>query len=194
MEDLPTEDARRRAIAWATALTAGTPLAPRAYEAALLEDYAQGRLTLDQVLARLDERVHHVLYRSRATRPFTDDQLLQLLEQSQAWNDQCNITGLLCYSRDGYFVQLLEGDALDVHSLFARILADPRHQQVTVLSDAATEARYFPDWRMAFSAAAPAEFHWLVSHLNARREHLAQPQEPIADPHLRTLLDAFSRA
>ncbi len=47
MEDLPTEAARRRAIAWATALTAGTPMAPHAYEAALLERYAVGDLTLD---------------------------------------------------------------------------------------------------------------------------------------------------
>ncbi|OGX91011.1 hypothetical protein [Hymenobacter coccineus] len=61
MEDSLNEAARRRAIAWATALTAGTSLATRAHEAALLEDYARGLLTLDQVLDRLDGRVHHCM-------------------------------------------------------------------------------------------------------------------------------------
>ncbi|WP_161599620.1 BLUF domain-containing protein [Hymenobacter nivis] len=191
MEDLPTEAARRRAIAWATALVAGTPLAPQQYEAELLERYARGELTLNQVLARLDVRVHHLLYRSRAVHPFSEAQLLNLLEQARTYNAQHDLTGLLCYSRDGHFVQVLEGEATTVHELFAHILRDGRHQQVTVLSDAAGPARMFSDWRMAFAQVEPAEFHWLIGYLEARRQRPALPQIPIDDPHLVALLTNF---
>jgi len=194
MEDLPTEAARRRAIAWATALVTDTPLAPQAYEAELLERYAVGELTLNQVLARLDQRVHHVLYRSQAAQPFTDGQLADLVEQSRAWNEQYDLTGLLCYGHHGHFVQLIEGDELAVHALFARILRDPRHRHVTALSDAAGEVRHFPDWRMAFARAEPAEFHWLIDALDARRQRLVLPHVPITEPHLCTLLRAFGNA
>ncbi|AMJ66057.1 BLUF domain-containing protein [Hymenobacter sp. PAMC 26628] len=191
MEDLPTEAARRHAIAWATSLVAGTPLAPQPYEAELLERYARGELTLNQVLAHLDVRVHHVLYRSRAVHPFSEAQLLDLLEQSRAYNEQHDLTGLLCYSRDGHFVQVLEGEAAAVHAVFARIQRDGRHQQVKVLSDAAGPARMFGDWRMAFARVEAAEFHWLIGYLEAHRRHLVLPQVPINDPHLGTLLAAF---
>lgn len=56
MEDLSTEAARRRAIAWAFAVTQGTALAPQAYEADLLERYARGELTLAQAIADLNGR------------------------------------------------------------------------------------------------------------------------------------------
>ncbi|MGI4886919.1 MAG: BLUF domain-containing protein [Janthinobacterium lividum] len=191
MKDFSNEEDRRRAIAWAIAVTQGTPLAPQAYEANLLERYARGELTLDQAIAGLDGRVHHVLYRSRAVRPFSDGQLTDLLEQSRAWNEPRDLTGLLVYSRDGHFVQIIEGDALEVHALFARILRDPRHEQVTLLSEAAGPARRFPDWRMAFAVAEPAEFHWLVGYLAARQQHLVQPHVPVTDAHLNTLLHAF---
>ncbi|MGI4734796.1 MAG: BLUF domain-containing protein [Janthinobacterium lividum] len=194
MAELSNEADRRHAIAWAVAVTQGTPLAPQAYESALLECYAAGELTLPQVLARLDGRVHHVLYRSRAVRPFSDGQLTDLLEQSRAWNEPRDIAGLLVYSRDGHFVQVIEGDALEVHALFARIRRDPRHEQVTLLSEGAGHVRRFPDWRMAFATADPAEFHWLVGYLAARQQHLVQPHVPITDAHLNTLLRAFGNA
>ncbi|WP_158022786.1 hypothetical protein [Hymenobacter coccineus] len=45
----------------------------------MLEDCARDLLALDQVLARLDGRMHHVRYCSWATHPFTDGQLTDLL-------------------------------------------------------------------------------------------------------------------
>ncbi len=134
------------------------------------------------MLACLDARVHHVLYRSRAVRPFTDGQLTDLLEQARAWNEAHDLTGLLVYCADRHFVQVLEGDAPAVHGLMARILRDPRHRHVTVLRDAAGDARHFPDWRMAFAAAEPAEFHWLIGYFAARTQHLMQPHRPVGDP------------
>ena len=136
MENLSDEAQRRRAIAWAIALTANTPLAPQAYERELLERFARGELTIDQVLLALDTQVQHVLYRSRAVQPFSLTQLAELLEESRAYNEAHDITGLLCYC-EGHFVQLLEGPPAEVQRLYANIRRDPRHQQVLTLHDAA---------------------------------------------------------
>ncbi len=191
MKELQTETQRRRAIAWAVALTANTPLAPQQYESELLEHYARGTLTLDQVLTQLDQRVHHLLYRSRAIHPFSAADLTVLQEQSQVWNEAHGITGLLCYS-NGNFVQVLEGSAEQVHALFTKIQKDKRHYRVQALSDRASDQRWFADWRMAMVQPNLDDFHWLLGYLEAKGHNLVQPQIPITEPHLMTLLSAFS--
>ncbi|RZK24568.1 MAG: hypothetical protein EOO56_00790 [Hymenobacter sp.] len=193
MNELKNEAQRRRAIAWAIALTADTPLEPEQYESDLLELYALGKLTLDQVLAKLDNRVQHILYRSQATQPLTAGQLTDLLEESRAWNAQYQITGLLCYCTSGHFVQLIEGSAANVNALFARIRRDPRHHQVLALSDRATNTRWFPDWQMASSEMDSPDFFWLIGYLEARGHNLVMPQIPVKDGLLLTLLAEFSK-
>ena len=191
MNELETEAQRRHAIAWAVAMTAETKLAPNRYESELLEQYAQGTLTLDQVLGQLDQRVHHLLYRSRAVSPFSAPGLTALQAQSQAWNEAHDITGLLCYS-NGHFVQVLEGSAREVHVLYAKIQQDKRHCQVQTLSDRACSHRWFADWRMALVQPELDDFHWLLGYLEAKGHNLAQSQIPITEPHLVQLLTAFS--
>ena len=192
MKELQTEAQRRKAIAWAIALTAHTDLAPDHYEVDLLERYAQGNLSLTEVLHVLDHRVHHLLYRSREVAPFSEADLTALVEQSQQWNEQHQITGLLCYSQ-GHFVQVLEGSRTDVHALFGRIQRDKRHHHVQKLSDYATATRWFADWRMAFVGIESHEFYWLLGYLEAKGHNLVQPHIPIDSPHITTLLQAFSK-
>ena len=192
MKELASEAQRRRAIAWAVSLTADTKLAPTPYELDLLELYAKGELTLDQVLYRLDSRVQHLLYRSKAAYPFGPDQLAEMLEQARAHNTQHQLTGLLCYSSTGDFVQVLEGPALEVHALFKSIEQDPRHHHVQLLRDQASAERWFPDWQMAFVQAELPELFWLVGYLEAHTKNLDLPQLPITEPHLRQLLTQFS--
>ena len=194
MNELQDEAQRRRAVAWAIALTAETHLAPEQYEIELLERYAQGFMTIDQVLLQLDNRVQHILYRSRAVQPFTAAERTELLEKSLRWNEQHNITGLLCYSEPGYFVQVIEGAALDVHALFDRIKQDKRHHHVTLLSDKASNTRWFADWKMAYAEAEMQDFFWLIGYLEARTHNLVQPQIPITEPLLLTLLNEFTQA
>jgi hypothetical protein len=193
MQELATEEQRRRAIAWATALTADTKLAPDQYEIELLEQYAQGELSLQKVLHQLDNRIQHLLYRSKARHPLSPAALAQLVEQSQRWNTEHHLTGLLCYSSDGYFVQVLEGSTQAVHTLYARIQQDTRHTQVITLSDKASGSRWFPDWTMALVETEPQDFFWLIGYLEAKSSNLVKPQVPITDPHLVDLLHHFSK-
>ncbi|OUJ67764.1 BLUF domain-containing protein [Hymenobacter crusticola] len=193
MNDLSTEAARRRAIAWATALATNTPLFPQAYEQGLLDEYAVGALSLEQVLQLLDERVKHVLYRSRATQAFDEEELSELLAEARAWNEKHGITGLLCYS-DRQFVQLLEGKAHPIDLLYARIQRDPRHRQVTTLSTAHDAHRFFADWQMGFVTVDEGEFHWVLTSLDHPSPNASLIEQYVQDPHLRTLLEAFSQA
>ncbi|RZL16543.1 MAG: hypothetical protein EOO62_01020 [Hymenobacter sp.] len=191
MKKLQTEEQRRSAIAWAIALTAETALAPDQYEWAMLERYAQGDLTLTEVITQLDARVHHLLYHSQATRPLSSADLTDLVEKSLAWNDAHNITGMLCYS-NGHFVQVLEGAAIDVQALFTKIRQDRRHHQVVALSERASEKRWFADWRMAFIDADLHEVYWLLGYLEAKGHNLVKPQFPLIPSHLMTLVQQFS--
>lgn len=90
-------------------------------------------------------------------------------------------------------MQLLEGPETAVRALYATIRQDPRHEQVRTLSEGAGPTRWFADWRMALALVSPPEFYWLLTHLEARQQQLVQPQFPISDPHLLTLLHAFRR-
>lgn len=192
MRELHTEEQRRRAIAWAIKLTAETYLAPDQYEHELLEHYAQGELTLTQVLNQLDNRVHHLLYRSQAKYLLSEAQVTELGEQAQAYNEAHDITGLLCYTAEGQFVQVLEGAEKAVHVLFAKIQRDSRHHQVQALSNYATATRWFADWRMALVPANAPDFYWLLGYLEAKGHNLVRPQMPITSPLLVTLLEEFS--
>jgi len=90
-----------------------------------------------------------VVYCSTATRPFTDEELAGLLEQSRASNDTRDITGMLLY-RGGEFIQILEGDKYDVDGLMSRIAQDPRHRDVRVLLEEPLRERRFSEWTMGY--------------------------------------------
>lgn len=116
-----------------------------------------------------------------------------MLQEAQLYNEQHPITGLLCYG-DGCFIQLLEGAVYPVEALYAKIQADPRHYHVTTLRHAPSPLRFFADWRMALVSAEPQEMYWLLTHLEARHQHLVMPQVPITHPHLLTAFSAQAQS
>ncbi|WP_310396746.1 BLUF domain-containing protein [Hymenobacter sp.] len=182
-----TEVQRRRAVAWAVALTADTPLAPQRYERALLARYQEGTLTLDQVIDLLDACVYQVLYRSRATRPFNENQLQQLIEKSRRHNAEHGITGLLLYS-ESRFVQVLEGPQDAVRAVYARVQQDSRHTQVVTVSEGPTPVRRFAEWSMGLGhAAGPAVVRALETVVTQEIEPGTLPDDSL----LQALLQAF---
>ena len=91
----------------------------------------------------------YLVYASSSVKPCSSDELLQLLDKARQNNEKLGITGMLLY-KDGDFMQVLEGDEAQVHSLSAQIAKDPRHKDmVTILEGHCTE-REFPDWSMGF--------------------------------------------
>ncbi len=95
-----------------------------------------------------------LVYVSKAAAGITRQDLLDLMITSRTANAAADITGLLLYS-DRSFLQLLEGPRDAVESLYAAIVRDQRHDDVTLVRAREQRDREFPDWSMAFGPVDP---------------------------------------
>jgi uncharacterized protein YbaA (DUF1428 family) len=103
---------------------------------------------------------YQLIYCSQAATPMQTDDLEDLLESARENNAEVGINGALVYV-DGFFLQVLEGKADDVHELMARIAKDLRHHTVVVLKQGPVPAGAFSDWSMAYvSATAEQVAKW----------------------------------
>lgn len=90
-----------------------------------------------------------LLYASRSTAELDDALLNSILERAGKYNTEHGITGLLCsYPQGKVFLQALEGGREAVNTLYANIVRDPRHHDVTLLDYAEITERLFSGWRM----------------------------------------------
>ena len=76
--------------------------------------------------------VLQLVYASAETTPFSDEDLMALLEQSRAANEARGVTGMLLY-HEGSFIQALEGDPETVRALYEKITHDGRHHNERLL-------------------------------------------------------------
>jgi hypothetical protein len=111
--------------------------------------------------------LYHLIYESQATRPFSEAELANLLQQARRFNEANGITGLLLYTPDGYFLQVLEGSVEAVHNLyFLHIARDSRHHSLTLLAGGTLNHRRFADWRMGFRTVTAEGLTNLTGYLN----------------------------
>jgi hypothetical protein len=91
-----------------------------------------------------------LVYRSRSAIPVAERAagLGEIFATARRNNRNLDVTGALMIS-DGAFVQVLEGDEAAVRSLYARISADERHRDVTLLKEESVDGRTFGRWAMA---------------------------------------------
>lgn len=90
-----------------------------------------------------------LIYASSATSVFTESALEPLLKQSRDNNAAHGISGILLYY-EGSFLQVIEGEALEVEHLINVIKSDVRHHSFLQLLRRSIETREFPEWSMAF--------------------------------------------
>jgi hypothetical protein len=88
-----------------------------------------------------------LMYASRATGEISSDDLSAILRKSKANNPEQGITGVLCYS-EGVFLQVLEGGRAAISALYNKIINDPRHRDVMLLSFEEIAERGFASWSM----------------------------------------------
>jgi hypothetical protein len=91
----------------------------------------------------------HLVYVSTASEPMGKEDLAALLAQARARNEHNDITGMLLY-KDARFIQLLEGQEVNVQKIFDSIRRDERHHSVELLWSRYAQYREFPDWTMGF--------------------------------------------
>jgi Sensors of blue-light using FAD len=89
-----------------------------------------------------------LVYVSKAT-PLCADKshLIHIATTAQRANGSRDLTGILVYS-NGYFMQMLEGPEDSLLETFTVISADPRHEDIEMLSFEETVPRMFGDWNM----------------------------------------------
>lgn len=118
-----------------------------------------------------------LVYASRATFPASQDALslnsdvARILMQSRRNNPANGLVGAL-YFGDGCFFQCLEGPADAVDALYARLPADPRHRDLTVLSREPIRQPAFSGWSMKY-----------VPNASVVRELLDRHGQNVFDPY-----------
>lgn len=131
----------------------------------------------------------HIIYQSQALVPFQPPELTAMLAHSCAHNARHHITGLLLYTPDGRFLQVLEGPASVVSGLYQHHIAvDPRHVNCRPLGVGPGEARSFPAWPMGFRHAQAQDLRVLLAPVPVPNAALLVPR-----PHTRSELLALLR-
>jgi hypothetical protein len=88
-----------------------------------------------------------LMYVSRAAKPLDHEELHAILAQARANNPQHGVTGVLLTAGE-LFVQVLEGGRDATNRVYGRIVADPRHTDVTLLRYEEIRERRFAGWAM----------------------------------------------
>lgn len=134
--------------------------------------------------------MHHIIYLSWATTPFSDTQLQELLAVSRTHNAQLGVTGILFYGNER-FMQVLEGEEAAVRALYARIRRDPRHGNILTYIDKPVAKRTFARWGMAFEPVAPKHFERLVGYLGSPTTPIDTTGFAYTELHIYDLLRSF---
>lgn len=89
-----------------------------------------------------------LIYVSKAAQEQTPSLTDTILHKAHARNAEYGITGVLCVGQ-GVFLQVLEGDRSAVTRLYARISADPRHEDLELIHCESIDERRYGQWSMA---------------------------------------------
>lgn len=73
--------------------------------------------------------------------------LADIVDTAKKNNPKHGITGVLLFDRDR-FVQVIEGEKHELEDLLKIIKVDPRHDEIDVIFDVATEKQEFAEWNM----------------------------------------------
>ncbi|MGZ2256913.1 BLUF domain-containing protein [Roseobacter sp. A03A-229] len=93
--------------------------------------------------------LHYVIYQSKAKGPADPKVHNDILERSQVNNRAAELTGFLHREGD-FFLQYIEGPKGALHETINRIRQDPRHSEMSILSEGKRDSRTLPDWQMGF--------------------------------------------
>lgn len=96
-------------------------------------------------------RLWKISYTSTAAQPedMACGGLQEICRKSQYYNALHEITGIITF-HCGRFAQVLEGPEDALRSLMRRIIADPRHHSVAVISDGPITERRYASFAMAY--------------------------------------------
>ncbi|PZR30336.1 MAG: bluf domain protein [Azospira oryzae] len=89
----------------------------------------------------------HLAYVSVRKNSCTEPEIEKILASCKKNNPPLNITGALLYS-ENQFIQYVEGEAIELMSLYDKIKKDQRHEKTVMISYSPITDRIFPSWHM----------------------------------------------
>ena len=89
------------------------------------------------------------IYTSKIAQTLDHQDLQNIVQSANKYNQQNGITGLLISNFDCFF-QVLEGPEQHVVALYEKIKVDTRHTGLHLLSCEEVKNRLFPDWKMGY--------------------------------------------
>jgi hypothetical protein len=98
-----------------------------------------------------------LVYRSRALVAPGSVEADRIVAESARNNARAGLTGFL-HHEPGLFVQYVEGRAEVVEAAWRRILADPRHDNATMIGMGPVRQRFFGGWALGYSDDGVARF------------------------------------
>jgi len=110
-------------------------------------------------MARPAYKLFRLIYHSRQTPMVLGDldaHVHAIIERSIPNNQRFMLTGLLIVVQ-GFFLQVLEGPEAAVRGAYCRIVDDPRHDQIAIISGEQAQTRLFGQWNMCARALASAD-------------------------------------
>jgi hypothetical protein len=133
--------------------------------------------------------MYYLIYISTAVKLLTEEELRSILIASRKKNTAKNITGLLLYS-EGVFIELLEGDKMEVILAYKKIEIDRDHKNLIILSTGESTGRIFPDWSMGYMADNKTAVQKMSGYVNpsALNQFEADSENP-AIVALKTFID-----
>lgn len=90
-----------------------------------------------------------LIYGSEPLGAITQEDVMNIVDESQTWNSKNGITGVLYYNRRN-FLQCLEGDRIAVSETYQKILTDKRHHRCRLFLCQDVVKRDFVDWDMEY--------------------------------------------
>jgi hypothetical protein len=119
--------------------------------------------------------------RSRLVEADRPAELGRILASARRLNRLNHVTGFLMATPAG-FAQILEGETGAVEETYGRIAADPRHDQLRLLSKEPIEQRRFTGWAMAFAERdQTTEFIFGLYGVTPEAELFDQPLDTLLD-------------
>jgi len=91
--------------------------------------------------------MYRLIYKSRCAGTVDWNLVNQIIESSEAHNQDDRVTGVLLATKS-HFLQVIEGGFEEINNLFLRIARDPRHEDVQLVSFTCVESRLFGGWAM----------------------------------------------
>jgi EAL domain-containing protein (putative c-di-GMP-specific phosphodiesterase class I) len=130
-----------------------------------------------------------LIYASAATGECGITELTEILKSSRRNNERMGITGMLLH-QDGNFLQVLEGEAEVVDSLYETIALDHRHAQVTQILRQKISNRSFSHWSMGFADVSADE----IANIEATNDFFQEGScfAQLSPGKVLKLLDAFA--